>query len=326
MKSPYHYAFAFISALFIGLFQPHHAQANQAIWIDTDPACGNAVTDDVDDCWALLMALRSRKLDIRGVSTSFGNVGGEEAHDVAVRLMQRYGASTKKPALFRGADVALDPSRPASTEATEAMAKALTKEPLTMVALGPLTNIATLILLHPEKMSNVKQVIAIAGQRPHSRPIFFPGNSRLFHLHDLNLQEDSTAFSVILKSSIPITLVPYEVASKVSITSKDLDQLSSGGLESSWLARISRPWLRFWNSSLKSEGFFPFDSLAIGVLTMPSLFSCDRIPAKLKHKRSLFVSSRDSLLVSHSYRNERAVTYCFNVEREFKSRLLETLI
>ena len=186
MKLRSHYTVVFILALFFGLLQPQTALAGQAIWIDTDPACGNAVTDDVDDCWALLMALRSR----------------------------------------------------------------------TLVALGPLTNFATLVLLHPEKMSNVKQVIAIAGRRAESRPVFYPGDSRLFHLHDLNLQKDSTAFSVILESSIPIPLVPYEVASKVSITSKDLDQLSSGGSVSGWLASISRPWLRFWNSRLKSDGFF----------------------------------------------------------------------
>lgn len=325
MKLLSHYAVAFVLASICGLLQTQQAEAGQAVWIDTDPACGNAITDDVDDCWALLMALRSTKLDVLGISTSFGNVGGDEAYDVAVKLIQRYNMSTKKPPLFRGADAALSLRNPAGTEATAAMARALTKEPLTLVALGPLTNIATLIILHPEKMSNVKQVIAIAGQRPKPHPVFFPGDSRLFHLHDLNLQKDSAAFSVILESSIPITLVPYEVASKVSVTSEDLDHLTSGSPESRWLADISRPWLRFWNSSLKSDGFFPFDSLAIGMLTMPSLFTCDRIPVKLERKRSLFVSSRDSLLVSHGYRGDRTVTYCSDVEQKFKSLLLETL-
>ncbi len=39
------------------------------IWIDTDPASGEGETDDVDDCWALIAALRSPELDIRGIST-----------------------------------------------------------------------------------------------------------------------------------------------------------------------------------------------------------------------------------------------------------------
>ncbi len=108
MKLRSHYTVVFILALFFSLLQPQTALAGQAVWIDTDPACGNAVTDDVDDCWALLMALRSRALDIRGVSNSYGNVDGDEAHDVAIRLLQRYGKSTIEPPIYRGADVALD--------------------------------------------------------------------------------------------------------------------------------------------------------------------------------------------------------------------------
>ena len=52
------------------------ARAGQAVWIDSDPACGHAKTDDVDDCWALLLGLRSNELEIRGISTLFGNGSG----------------------------------------------------------------------------------------------------------------------------------------------------------------------------------------------------------------------------------------------------------
>ncbi len=41
----------------------------EPVWIDTDPACGISRTSDVDDCWALHLALRSPELEIRGIST-----------------------------------------------------------------------------------------------------------------------------------------------------------------------------------------------------------------------------------------------------------------
>ena len=38
------------------------------VWIDADPACGLRAIDDVDDCWALLYALKSKKINVKGLS------------------------------------------------------------------------------------------------------------------------------------------------------------------------------------------------------------------------------------------------------------------
>ena len=82
--------------------------AKQAVWIDSDPACGHAKTDDVDDCWALLLALRSNELDIRGISTLFGNGSGEKSYRTAIELIQRFGNEGVTPAIHRGAGGPLD--------------------------------------------------------------------------------------------------------------------------------------------------------------------------------------------------------------------------
>jgi inosine-uridine nucleoside N-ribohydrolase len=319
-----HYFVLFI--LLGGVISVVQAGPKQAIWIDSDPACGNAKTDDVDDCWAMLMALRSKELEIRGVSTTFGNVSGEKSYRTAIKLAQRFGNERSMPGIHRGADRAIDPRNPKDNEASDALAKTLTNGPLTLIALGPLTNIATLILKHPEYLGNIKQVIAIAGQRPEPRLGFYPGDSQLFHLHDLNFRKDVAAFKVVLQSPVPVTLVPYEVAEKISIQSADLALLSKGGPQSQWLSEISKPWLEFWNTTLKTEGFHPFDSLAIGVLTLPSLYTCENIPVKIQHKRSVFVTSRDNLLVSHSFNEKRFVKYCHDIDQAFKSKLIDKLI
>jgi inosine-uridine nucleoside N-ribohydrolase len=301
------------------------AGAKQAVWIDTDPACGHAKTDDVDDCWALLLALRSEELVIRGISTLFGNGSGEKSYRTAKELMNRFAHKDITPGIHRGADEAIDISDPKMNGASRALANALAKEPLTLIALGPLTNIASLILNHPEQAANIKQVIAIAGQRPEPGLGFYPGNSRLLHLHDLNFRKDVTAFDVVLRSAVPVTLVPYEVAEKISIQSKDLAILNEGEPQAQWLAKISKPWLDFWQTSLQADGFYPFDSLAVGLLTMPNLFACEKIPAKIEHKQTLFVASRDNLLVSHDFSEKRFVSYCHDIYQTFKHKLIERL-
>jgi len=299
--------------------------AKQAVWIDTDPACGHEKTDDVDDCWALLLALQSDELEIRGISTLFGNGSGEKSYQTAKELIQRFAYKKATPSIHRGADRALNLREPKMNDASLALATALAKEPLTLIALGPLTNIATLILNHPEKLTNIKQVIAVAGQRPEPGLGFYPGQSRLLHLHDLNFRKDTTAFDVVLNSAVPVTLVPYEIASKITINQNDLKQLNSGGIQSQWLAKVSNPWLEFWKTTLQADGFHPFDSLAVGLLIMPNLFTCENIPAKIDHKRSIFVASRDKLLVSRYFSGKRLVSYCHNIEQAFKFKLIERL-
>jgi pyrimidine-specific ribonucleoside hydrolase len=302
------------------------ANPSQAVWIDSDPACGHAKTDDVDDCWALLLALRSEVLEIHGISTLFGNGSGEKSFRTASKLIQRFGNEGSMPTIYRGANEAISPGNPKRNAASHAMAKALANGPLTIIALGPLTNVATLILRYPEHLANIKRVIVIAGQRPEPGLGFYPGTSRLFHLHDLNFRKDVVAFNIVLRSSVPVTLVPYEVAAKISIQSTDLGILENGGSQSRWLGQISKPWLEFWNTRLRSEGFYPFDSLAIGLLTLPSLFTCENIPAKIHNKRALFVTSRDNLLVSHNFNEKRYVEYCHDVDQTFKLKLIEALL
>ena len=302
------------------------ASSDQAVWIDTDPACGQTKFDDVDDCWAILLAMRSDGLKIRGISTLFGNSSGESSYLTATKLIQRFGSEESMPMIYRGADQAIGSGTPDKNEATDALAKVLSKEPLTIIALGPLTNIAALILRHPEHLANIRRVIAIAGQRPEPGIGFYPGTSRLFHLHDLNFRKDVAAFRILLQSSIPVTLVPYEAAAKISILSPDLALLEKGDSQSRWLSKVSKPWLQFWNNKLGAKGFFPFDSLAIGLVTFPSHFTCENISAKIQYRRTLFLKSRDNLLVSHDFKEKRYVEYCHDIDQSLKSELISELL
>jgi len=174
-------------------------------------------------------------------------------------------------------------------------------------------------------VSQIRQVIAVAGKRPSPGLGFYPGRSRIVHLHDLNFRKDVKAFDVLLRSGVPTVLLPYEVASKVIIMPQDLDELAKAGGEALWLSNLSQDWMSFWRKSLKTSGFYPFDSLAVGYAIMPEYFRCEILPAMIERKRARFIESRDNLLVSKKSNNERLVTYCYDVDPRFKSILLTIL-
>ena len=297
----------------------------EPVWIDTDPACGLSATSDVDDCWALLLAMRFPELEIRGISTVFGNGDGDSSYERANHLVERLMSPHKRLTVHEGAHVKLSPQNPGSTDASRALSQALEREQLTIITLGPATNIATVLLERPELATQIRQVIAVAGKRPSPGLGFYPGPSRILHLHDLNFRKDVKAFDVLLRSGVPTVLVPYEVASKVIIVPQDLDELALGGGEALWLSNLSQEWMNFWRKSLKTSGFYPFDSLAVGYATMPGYFKCEILPALIERKRARFIESRDNLLVSKDLSKGSLVTYCYDVDPRFKSILLTKL-
>lgn len=293
------------------------------VWIDTDPACGQGETADVDDCWALLLAFSSPELDIRGISTVFGNVDEETAFVVARSVLDRLveSGSGDLPAVYQGAQ---RPGGGATSPAIAALATALERERLTILALGPLTNVAGLLAEHPQLAGNIDRIVGVAGTRPAQRRLF-PGTSALLHFHDLNFVKDPAAFEAILQSGVSMSLLPFEAAQKVTVTPADLSLLSSGGAPAQWLAAVSLGWMRFWQDQLGTDGFHPFDSLAVGYVIDPLNFACEQIPARVQRARSLFVA-RDALEVSHTFERSTSVTYCSEVDPAFKSEVLRRLV
>ncbi|MFQ5469711.1 MAG: nucleoside hydrolase [Gammaproteobacteria bacterium] len=312
-----------IIAIITGCFASFiHAEA---VWIDTDPACGISRTSDVDDCWALHMAIHSPDLEIHGISTVFGNSDGATTYKKAKDITLRFNNDNTLLNIYRGADQKLDRQNTQPTEASTALSRTLAQGKITIIALGPVTNIATLLQLHPELSGQISQLIAVAGKRDQHGFGFYPGDTSFLHLHDFNFRKDVEAFDVVLNSDIPIILIPYEVASKVTILPADLAQLETSNNDAQWLANISQHWMTFWKEDLKAKGFFPFDSLAVAYAINNESFQCKKLPVKIERHRSLFVGSRDDLVVSQDKSNGRFVHYCHNVKTDLKPLMMSTL-
>ena len=173
---------------------------------------------------------------------------------------------------WRGAPgPAADNDESRSTQA--ALRAALERGPLTILALGPLTNIAAALADRPDLQRNVVRLVAVMGHRPGH--VFHPseGSGRaglLGHgpiFRDLNFTKDPAAAAAVLDMRLVIALVPYDAARNVRVTADDLDAIARRGPAFSWASDQSRDWLAYWRDDVGQPGFRPFDWIAAAVVT-----------------------------------------------------------
>lgn len=184
-----------------------------------------------------------------------------------------------------------------------ALRAALEAGPVTILALGPLTNIAAALDGRTDLQGNVVRIVAVMGHRKGH--LFHPteghGTGPLFGhgpiFRDLNLSVDPAAVRAVLAMNLAMTLIPYDAARGTMITGADLDLLSGRGPTYGWLSETSRGWLDFWNSDVGLPGFYPFDWVAAAYLADPRLFDCASTTAAMVREWTFWVWPRPSLVV-----------------------------
>lgn len=300
----------------------------KAVWIDTDPSVQMG-GHEVDDGVALIQAFHSPELAIRGVSVVFGNAPFEIAWPMGQEIVRRFGP--KDLGIYPGAANAKQLGE--ETAAVRAMAAALRKEKLIIFALGPVTNVASLLKLHPELHRNIIEIIAVAGRRPKQRFISKPDQPRPFR--DFNFELDAPGFQVLLDSSVPIVLVPWEVSSKVWLREAELKRLAEGTEATKWLHAPAFDWLKKWQRDLGLDGFNPFDTLAIGYVTSPRLITSEVLPAAIqtlpddvntKPLANGKLPEKPYLLAGKTIRSKKRVRYCYDAAPEFVVDLMKRLL
>ncbi|MGI8819288.1 MAG: nucleoside hydrolase [Chthoniobacterales bacterium] len=298
---------------FLGLLLTCPAGGATAVWIDTDPAIG-APWREVDDAFALVLAFHSPELWIHGISTTYGNAALRRTTAVARELVRR----CCPPDRLRAAEVHPGAASPRDldrrTDATEALARALRQERLTYVALGPLTNLAAFLQLHPELAGRIERVIFVGGRRSAGRPTF--GRGGWLRIHDANVCKDPAATGVLLRSAIPLTLLPVELARDVELTRRDLRQLRGDGGAGDFLYENTRTWFWFWTTIAGEAGGLPFDLVAVLSAIRPGL-----VPSEAGFARI----DRDGDLVAGRVRTpgSRPVRFGRRVRAEAKQLLAE---
>jgi inosine-uridine nucleoside N-ribohydrolase len=205
------------------------------VLIDCDPG--------IDDAIALFLAFASPELAIRGVSTVAGNVSVDQAFDNATRLCDLAGAAPDLPILkgHRGpigrvvrhpdepvhgpggiGGVTLAPSDrvPPRAHAVDWLAEQLADGGrTTVVALGPLTNIAALLHGHPEAAAGIEEIVLMGGAA------FAPGN--ITPVAEFNFYADPEAARYVTEAGVPLRVVPLDATRKARLLPADLEPFAA---------------------------------------------------------------------------------------------------
>ena len=210
-------------ALLTGICLGASAQARIPIILDTD------LGDSIDDALALAFALQSPELDVRAVTTVIDDV--ESKTRLAWKMLGVY--NRRDIALAMGAsEPLLDPVLSAPSKEFDVLTRndiipdaarrhaaglivetALqSRAKITIVAIGPLTNIALALKTDPRIKGNIERIVIMGGA-------YFSSET------EYNVKRDRAAAEIVFRSGVPITAVGLDVTSQLKLREKDLDRM-----------------------------------------------------------------------------------------------------
>jgi len=247
------------------LLAPARSQKPIPILFDTD------IGDDIDDALALALCLQSPELEVRAVTTVIDDT--ELRTRLAWKQLGLYGR--RDIPLATGApEPLLDPRHTSRarqfellTAEDQAPASArrhaagfiidtllASREKLTLVPVGPLTNIALALKAEPRIKEKIERIVIMGGAFEMPRP-------------EYNIRRDRAAAQIVFSSGVPITAVGLDVTLKCKLEGRDLERLRAADNPAS---RFLVQLIGLWQSR---PDVYPtlHDPLAVAVAFRPSL-------------------------------------------------------
>ena len=294
------------------------------IWLDTDQMIGmkDKIPREVDDAIALIMVLQHPdKIELVGISTiTYANYG----HDVTQKLLRWYNRTGKIIPVYRGSDTAKDVGT--ETDATRALANALRSEKMPILAIGPITNVATVVKNHPELIAQIEEVVVCAGRSP-GLP-FRPGLEKL-SVGDYNFEMDPESFRILFNAGVKVVLSGYECSVYTFLGKTDISFLNNKNKSDKWVYDQLRPWQQFNQQLFGVDGFVPWDTTPLGYLTHPEYFKYHKnIPVRInvRPNDADTTGSKPYLEVSYDYKNTKwRATYAYKTLPGFEEIVIEDL-
>jgi pyrimidine-specific ribonucleoside hydrolase len=208
------------------------------------------VDTGLDDALALLLAARSPKLNLLGVTCVMGNVELDKVVRNTLKVLDVAGASNVPVAKGMGqplievqynakgvhADDGLghinlpEPSRgPAPEHAVEFLRRTLleAQKPITLVPLAPPTNIAALLLQYPEVKPKIAQIVLMGGAI---------GMGNASAVAEFNVRQDPEAADIVFCSGLPTVMYGLEVFRQVTFNRAEAQTFVDSGKAAAKLA------------------------------------------------------------------------------------------
>lgn len=234
--------------------------------LDTD------IGDDIDDALALALALNSPELNVLAVNTVLQQ--GDRRADLTYRILELYGR-TDIPVGVGAETTLMGKPSTATVRQTEALGASYhmppdkrhnglqllvqtilrSPEKVTLVAYGPLTNVALALRAEPRIAGNLERIVLMNG-------VFFrPGL-------EYNTYRDAEASAIVYSSGVTIVTVGLDVTMQCRLTAEHLDQMAGSKFEN---VRFLRQLIGIWQGGKPEQRPILHDPLAILVTFRPSL-------------------------------------------------------
>jgi inosine-uridine nucleoside N-ribohydrolase len=257
------------------------AQMAIPVIIDCDPGH--------DDAMALLLALASPELEVAAVTTVAGNQTLEKVTANAIRVLDVAGthhvpvaAGADRPLLHRAqtasdvhGETGLDgpdlppPSRaPEPLHAVELMARRLRERPHTLIPVGPLTNVALLLALHPELAPRIERIVLMGGAI---------GLGNVTPSAEFNVWVDPEAAARVFASGIDITMVGLDVTHRAMLSAARAEALRETGRAGAVVADLHAFYRRFHLEVYGHDDTPVHDALAVAYAIRPDLLRTEHL-------------------------------------------------
>jgi len=245
------------------------------VLIDCDPG--------QDDALALLLALGSAELEVLGVTAVAGNQTLDKTTANALRVLELAGrsdipvaAGSDRPLTgelvvaadahgetgLDGVDLPPPSALPVSEHAKDFLAAQLgaSDRPVTLVALGPLTNVALFLEAHPEAAAKIDGIVLMGGA-------IHEGNQT--PSAEFNIWTDPEAAARVFGSGLDVTMVGLDVTNRAVLSNADADSLRGGGPVAEAAADMVDFYLGFYNDAYDHGGAPIHDAVALAHVFRP---------------------------------------------------------
>lgn len=244
------------------------------IIIDTDPG--------IDDAVAIAIALFSEELDVKLITTVAGNVSLDKVTYNTLRLLKFF--QKEVPVAKGAAEPLILPLMDASNvhgksgmegfdfeepddhllleeNAMDAMRRVIMEsdEPITLVPIAPLTNIALLLKVYPEVKANIREIVMMGGSASR-------GNKGV--MSEFNVATDPEAARIVFNSGLPLVMAGLDVGWKALVLPEDSAKLPQLGE----VGRMAYCLFQKYRGGSMKTGLKMYDSCAMAYLLKPEMY------------------------------------------------------
>src|SRR3954453_8557431 len=246
-----------------------------------------------DDAMALMLAVASPELDLVAVTTVAGNQTLDRVTANAIRVLDVVDARHIPVAAgadrglihtantagdvhgetgLDGPDLPPASREPEPVHAVELIATKLREQRLTLIAIGPLTNIALLLATHPELSGQIERIVIMGGAI---------GLGNVTPSAEFNVWADPEAAYRVFTSGLDITMVGLDVTHRAMLSAERADALRETGRAGAVVADLHAFYRQFHERVYGHSDTPVHDALAVAHVIRPDVITTEHLPVEI---------------------------------------------